>query len=95
MTTEGSVEEARSQSPRKRAILLLAAVVLGLVFAAFAPPRLGCGAGPRVTHLPRREGHRRPGGGGRRRRDRTVAEGDPQQVMARATGNYKRGNERA
>lgn len=22
-----------------------------------------------------------------------VAEGDPQQVMARATGNYKRGNE--
>ncbi|MGH8952249.1 MAG: hypothetical protein ACRDX9_12560 [Acidimicrobiia bacterium] len=24
-----------------------------------------------------------------------VAEGDPQQVMARATGNYKRGNERA
>lgn len=38
MTTEGSVEEARSQSPRKRAILLLAAVVLGLVFAAFAPP---------------------------------------------------------
>ena len=24
-----------------------------------------------------------------------IAEGDPQQVMARATGNYKRGNERS
>jgi hypothetical protein len=24
-----------------------------------------------------------------------VARGDPQQVMARATGNYKRGNERS
>lgn len=24
-----------------------------------------------------------------------VADGDPQEVMARATGNYKRGNERA
>jgi putative SOS response-associated peptidase YedK len=26
---------------------------------------------------------------------RAVATSDPQQVMARATGNYKRGNERA
>ena len=25
---------------------------------------------------------------------KAVAEGDPQQLMARATGNYKRGNER-